>query len=253
MSSTHFPHLTLATPLHLLDYRESSQIVTLLTREYGKISVLARGIKPLKRKATLQPMELLSFYEVRLRPGKELHYLAENQLVGFFPSFRRDLARLYAGYYVLELVKAILQEGDPSEEIFDLFMESSEKLSDTTQIKPVLIEFEYRLLAQTGFFPNLQQCFLCGDAFQEWLFFNAKEGSARCFSCHRNTKKLRNTSTFLKLSKKTADAFLQVEHSSFSAEEQTILEIRKFLQHYWRYLLEQELNLFPYISKMKTP
>ncbi|MEK7485114.1 MAG: DNA repair protein RecO [Planctomycetota bacterium] len=253
MNSTLFPHPTLATPLHVLNYRESSQILTLLTREYGKISVLARGIKPLKRKTTLQPMELLSFYEIRLRPGKELHYLAENQMTAFFSPFRHDLARLYGGYYLLELVRTLLQEGEPATDLFDLFFKGCEKLAVSAQIKPVLLGFEFQLLKLLGFFPELQHCLLCGNNFGDWLLFSSAEGGGLCLACAREQKKMFPNQTFLKLRRKSLDAFLQIEQNILPLEADVLQEIRKFLQHYWSYLLEQELKLFSYISKMKTP
>jgi DNA repair protein RecO (recombination protein O) len=236
---------TLATPLKITDFRESSQVLVLWTREFGKQSVLARGIKKQKNP---QPVELFSFYEVEIEFSKygELHYLKKSHLQEHFRFFRRDLARLYTGYYVLELFLALFEEGDAYPLVFDELLEFFKKLGERPWIKPTLLEFESKLLKLAGFFPHLEDCVLCGKVLEREVCFSASEGGVLCRVCAEGKSSFR-------LHHQSISAFLQKEPYPSPFPSHLLSELRKMLQLYWTYLLERDLKLFPYIAKMKTP
>lgn len=239
----------LATPLQIIDYRDSSQIVVMFTQEFGKISCLARGIKGFKKKTRIYPPEFFSFYQIRFNEGRDLSYLVESQMIESCPRLRTDLARLYSGYYYIELLRFLTEEGDPSSNLFDLFLDSCKKLEQTARIKPAIIEFEYYVLKFSGFFPHLEDCVHCGNELESIFAFTPSEGGALCKKCQR-----KYSSTLLMLQRKSIEAFLQLEEDVQVLNDLEVLrDIRRFLQFYWTHLLEKELKLLPYIMKMKTP
>src|SRR4051812_49882730 len=88
-----------------VDFSETSRIVTLWTREFGKVRVLAKGGRRLKSnfESALDLLTLCSIVLLR-KSSSGLDLLTEAQVGERFPRLRADLAALYAAYYVAELL-----------------------------------------------------------------------------------------------------------------------------------------------------
>src|SRR5205809_6004985 len=92
-----------ALVVRLHDFSESSRVVTLWTRELGKVRALAKGAKRLKSSFE-SALDLLTVCDIVLlrKTSGALDLLKEARASERFPRLRRDLAALYAGYYVAE-------------------------------------------------------------------------------------------------------------------------------------------------------
>jgi DNA repair protein RecO (recombination protein O) len=115
---------TEAVVLRGLDYGETSRIVTLFTREKGKISVIAKGARKTKSSfgSTLQPMaytQVVFYY----KPTRTLQVLTESSHVEAFHRLNRSLDRITIGLRVVELVDALLEEEDPQPRAFTLTLQ----------------------------------------------------------------------------------------------------------------------------------
>src|SRR5262249_33162711 len=105
---------TLALVLRTIEVFETSLVVTLFTRELGKVGALAKGAR--RPKSALQGgLDLLGVSDIVLIPkaSEALDLLTEAAPVERFASLRRDLAALYAGYYVAELLNELTDLHDP--------------------------------------------------------------------------------------------------------------------------------------------
>src|SRR5438067_13492044 len=96
---------SLAICLRVVDYGETSQIATFFTRERGKMAAIAKGAK---RKGSrlagaIEPLTLVEIVCVRRRDSASLHTLTELDVRDTYRGARRDLARLYAATYVVEV------------------------------------------------------------------------------------------------------------------------------------------------------
>ena len=100
---------------------EADRIVTLFTREHGKIQVIAKGSRRLLSRfaGATEPFVHL---RTLLAVGQNLDVLTQAEVQNAFPRLRDDLARLgYAAYFV-ELVDASVAERQPQPEIWDLLL-----------------------------------------------------------------------------------------------------------------------------------
>jgi DNA repair protein RecO (recombination protein O) len=121
---------TKAIVLRSLDYGETSQIVTLFTREKGKLGVMAKGARRPKSSfgATLQPMaytQVVFYY----KPTRTLQTLSESGHVESFHRLRRDLERITAGLRIVELVDALMETEDPQPSVFALLVRALRRLN----------------------------------------------------------------------------------------------------------------------------
>src|SRR5438876_11686416 len=106
--------------LRTTDWSETSRIATIWTRELGKVRVLAKGGRRLKSnfESALDLLTVCTIVLLRKSSGS-LDLLTEAQVVERFPRLRADLAALYAGYYVAELLADWTEDYDPHPVLFD--------------------------------------------------------------------------------------------------------------------------------------
>lgn len=175
---------------------EYDKIITLLTKDYGKISVSAKGSKNLKSKL-LAGTQTFSYGTFVLFYGKGKYSLNDVELIESFFDLRLDVASLALAGYVCEIAGEISEENTESGELLSLVLNTlhlaSKKSKPLALIKSV---FELRAMSISGFAPNLVACSVCAVFESERMCFSASEGILFCGDC------------FDKLERKPADAVL---------------------------------------------
>lgn len=150
---------TQAVVLRSLDYGETSQIVTLLTRKIGKIGVMAKGARRTTSSfgATLQPMaytQVVFYY----KPTRDLQTLSESDHVESFHRLRRDLDSITIGLRIVELVDALTEEEDPQPEVFALTVRALRRLNQTDERAANLWPYvQLRLAERLGIAPAVDR------------------------------------------------------------------------------------------------
>ena len=150
---------TEAVVLRSLDYGETSQIVTLFTREKGKLGVMAKGARRLKSSfgATLQPMaytQVVFYY----KPTRTLQTLSESSHVESFHSLRRDLKSITVGLRIVELVDALMEEEDAQPEVFALLVRTLRRLDIAeTRVTNLWLYAQLRLAQMLGVAPAVER------------------------------------------------------------------------------------------------
>jgi DNA repair protein RecO (recombination protein O) len=150
---------TEAVVLRALKYGETSQIVTLFTREKGKLAVIAKGSRLPKSRfgSTLQPM---SYTEVVLyyKATRGLQTLTESAHVKPFHDIGRDLQKMTVGLRAVELIYALMQEEQEHADVFNLLLHTLSHLNAATErVRNLLPLFQMRLAALLGFAPQIDR------------------------------------------------------------------------------------------------
>ena len=173
-----------------MKYRETSKILTLYTREFGKISVIAKGARSPKSKfgSALEPMNyvLAVFYK---KDNRDLHLLAQCDLMKSFRGISEEMDRLHAAMAVVELVNAVSHAEEQNEKLFTTTVEALEKINRATKnALHVFYCFEMRLSDILGFRPNFSTCFGCGEDIEtvpgtKDIELHLSGGGAFCADC----------------------------------------------------------------------
>lgn len=169
------------------DWSETSRIVTIWTREFGKVRALAKGGRRPRSnfESALDLLTLCSIVLIR-KTGGGLDLLTEARARERFMGLRQSLTGLYAGFYVAELLGDLTQDDDPHPALFD---EAVSTLSDLTAGSPPrmlrLLRFETVLLRELGYAPQLDCCAGCrGELVPESrLGFSPAAGGVVCGQC----------------------------------------------------------------------
>ncbi len=177
-----------ALVIRLADWSESSRVVTLFTRDFGKISALAKGAKRL-RSAFEAGLDLLSESRIVFlrKSSSSLDILYESQLIARFQPSSLSMTCLYGGYYIAELLSGLSEEYDPHPRLYDVATETLRNLESHEDPRVSILRFELVLLNEIGSLPEFDACLVCGCPVtnQRTFAFWVNQGGLICSNCKR--------------------------------------------------------------------
>jgi len=173
--------------LRTIEIFETSLVVTMFTRELGKISALAKGGRRLKGPFS-GGLDLLGVSDIVVlhKASDALDLLTEAVPLERFMSLRRDLAALFAGYYVAELLTELTDFHDPHPKLFDAAVVTLRHLGEPDLLDLRLLRFELACLRELGLMPLLDECAHCGapvEASGDSFAFGLATGGVICPEC----------------------------------------------------------------------
>lgn len=170
-----------AVVLRVTDYNDRDALLTLLTRQHGKLTVKARGLRK-KNSPLTAPCQLLAYGEFTLFEYRGQYTINEAQSIELFTPLRRDLTKLSLGTYFAQTAEVLSQEDFPSPELQSLLLNCLFALAKLnlpeSQVKAV---FELRAACLSGYTPDLFGCHICGSQNPER--FDLSAGQLECSGC----------------------------------------------------------------------
>ena len=138
------------------NYGEADRILSVYTKNHGRISLIAKGIRrPKSRKRG--HLEIFSYIRFQAATGRGLDLMTEAEVIDDFKEIRKNLKKVSLAYYFCEVVGKITHEGETNERLFDLILENLEKLKSETELKKLRLDFILRLLILLGYWPAEKQ------------------------------------------------------------------------------------------------
>ncbi len=179
---------TPAICLRTTDYSETSQVLAFLTRDCGLVRVIAKGTKRPKSK-TGGAVDLFSEGDLVYTDSRSggLGTLTEFAETVPHTALRRQVSRINAGLYLLEITGQMLAVDDPHPEVFDLLHNALARLADAdAPIQAVVAYFQWRFVRHLGLLGSMAGCVLCGQAIstdEGDVRFSSREGGLICSGC----------------------------------------------------------------------
>jgi DNA repair protein RecO (recombination protein O) len=239
---------TRAIVLRLVEFSETSLVVTLFTEDFGKVGALAKGARRPKS-AFEGALDLLALVRiVFLRKSSDsLDLLTEARLERRFRSAERDLARLYAGYYVAELLAELTDAGDPHPELFVAGNETLAAIDRDAPLAETVLRFELAALRLLGHWPSLASCVVCGRevAGEERVPLSLVAGGVLCGECRPGRRGVVAVS---------AAALAALAGAADSSPDWTLPtevrgELRSILNNYFAHLVGHRLRMPEHLVK----
>jgi DNA repair protein RecO (recombination protein O) len=231
------------------DFSETSRVVTLWTRELGKVRALAKGGRRLKSNFDVA-LDLLTVCDIVLirKSSGSLDLLTEARVEERFGQLRHDLAALYAGYYVAEMLGDWTQDGDPHPLLFDEALGTLRNLGQPGVVNGAcLAHFELVLLRELGYGPALDFCADCGEALSgQDLAFSAAGGGIICARCQQRQRDKRPVINAVWQALETLQGSGEAWRTVL--DPPLLGEVRQILNHYVTYRLGRRPRLLPYLG-----
>jgi len=230
---------------------EADRLITIFTREHGKLRIVAKGArKTTSRKAGhLEPFMRSA---LQLAQGRDLWIVTQAETINAFLPMREDLQRLSIASYVIELLDKFTYEDGSNPQLFRLAVETLERLCTTDSIFVVLRYYEMRLLDIMGYRPQLFQCIGCQEEIKaEDQYFSALVGGVICPRCSHQYEDIRKISV---------DALKYLRHFQRSTYKEALAatpgenvmqEVEKIMQWYLTYLLERAINSQVFLQQIR--
>lgn len=186
---------TLALVLKRQDYRESDSLVTVITRDFGKLSLVARGTKKLHSKLAghLEPANLIDLLIIK---GKNFDYIGSAVNVDAYLGIKDNLNKIYYVGQALSWFNRLVRSGEPDKRLFFLLGRWLEILnvypaSDLNKERGELlwIFLALKLMIELGYQPEMYQCLDCRQKIMPGKnYFNFKNGGLVDFDCYEKGK-----------------------------------------------------------------
>jgi DNA repair protein RecO (recombination protein O) len=243
---------SLAIVLRVIDFSETSVVTTLFTRDFGKLGALAKGAR--RPKSPFEAaLDLLAVCRVVFihKSSDTLDLLTEARLERRFRSASRDLSRLYAGYYVAELLQELTDADDPHPELFDIANQTLLDLDHDQDAAAHVLRFETAALRLLGHMPSLDECVGCGDAISgdiQRIPFGQLVGGVLCGRCRPGKRQVVSASREVI---DTLQAFSRPESSTWrECELKPAIqgEARAIINRYLENLLGKRLRMHRYLG-----
>lgn len=179
-------HTTQAVILRTADFSESDRMVSLYTKDFGRLSGIAKGAKrSLKRfGSALEPFTLneVTFF---MRENQNLVRLERCRIVRAFPEIAHNVRKVTLGSYLLELVLGLTPEREAHPEVYRLLVYYIDLLSEASFRESMVHLFELRLFALLGYEPQFMHCVACSTPFdiETTYHFSIQRGGIICPDC----------------------------------------------------------------------
>ena len=160
--------------------RDADKILTVLTPDRGRLSVIARGARR-KGSRVAAACQLLAYSEMTLYEKGRWTMLDAADTIELFDGLRQDLTALSLAAYFAELTEAV---SDGSGDVLPLLLNALYALSALKK-PPQLVKpaFQFRLMALAGYEPMADGCALCGAPEPENPMLDVVHGVAHCGKC----------------------------------------------------------------------
>ena len=138
------------------NFSEADRILVLFTRDFGKISLMAKGVRKLtsRKRGGIEIFNHIKFFAVK---GKSLDILTEVRTIDSYDEIRKDLRRVSIGYYFCEVIGKVTRDGETHQDIFGILEKYFEALKTSRNLKETRLSFIKEVLIDLGFWSSTQK------------------------------------------------------------------------------------------------
>lgn len=231
--------------------KEADRVITLFTRELGKVSALARGVRKSSSKLAGH-LELLNYTDITLARGKGFPTIIGSQTLNPYLCLRSSLERTSYALYYTELVNHFTPEEQPNTGVFDLLVETLENACTAENMELLSRCFEINLLGALGFQPQLRTCLDCGATLKaEVNYFSNSLGGLLCPNCAVKAAVFPVSVNGQKVLRFLADHGL-TQSARLKLDSGLNKELKQILSNYLRYLLERDIKSTAWLHQLEV-
>ena len=167
-----------------VDYKESSKILNILTKNEGLIGVIAKGCKnPKNKNASASNILIYGIFYLNYNKGS-IPLLLEVDLIDSFKNIRKNFLNTNYSIFLLELVSQVYKY-DKSNSIYELLIKGLKKINEKYDPSIITNIIELQLLDHLGIKPVIDKCVNCGTK-DNIITVSSYKGGYLCRECLSN-------------------------------------------------------------------
>ena len=211
-----------------VDYKESSKIINIFTKDEGIIGVLARGSKRLKSNISASSNVLTyGIFHINVR-NNGMGNLLDVDVINNFKCIKSDLLKINYSCFLLELASQVYRH-DNDNNIYKLLIDGLNKINDGYDENVITSIMELKMLDYLGIRPVIDKCVSCGSS-DDIVTISSYKGGYLCKNCI-GTEKVLNIKTL-----KLIRMFYYLDISKISKidiSSNIMKEINNFIDDYY--------------------
>ncbi len=235
--------------------------LVMLTRDLGKISVIAKGALSPKSK-WVATSQVFCYGDYVVSKGQTFYYIKEAQLIESFFSLRQNLDRLAFATFMLEVAETLTLDGTENQDLMRLLLRGLLAMSKAEEGRESLIAdaFVWRVLAESGFYPDLDYCRKCerdmnglalgADPAKPEIVFDFSLGGLICGLCHGSGNGTRLSSGALRALRYILEV-PQEKVYAFTAQEDVKRQLDEVCVGYLLQQTEKRYSSLDFIANLK--
>ena len=239
--------------LRITNYNDTDAYLTVLTPDYGKLSVIARGLRR-KNSPLAAASQLLAYGEFTLFEYRGTYKVNEAHSIELFQQLRQDLTKLSLATYFAQVAEVLSQEDLPNPELLSLLLNCLYALSKLNlSEEKVKAVFELRCACIAGYTPDLHGCYRCGCDTADRI--DLSQGRLECEMC----RDFESSGIRMPISVGVLDAMRYIcacdpkRIFSFDAGEDTITTLAQVTESYLSTQLERGFSALDFYKTLLLP
>jgi DNA repair protein RecO (recombination protein O) len=240
-----------AVVLRHSDWGEADRILSLYTRQLGKVRAIAKGVRKMRSRKSghLEPFTRVS---LQLARGRDMFIITQAEAINAYLHLREDLVRVGYASYIVELLDRFTFDDDENPPLFHLLADTLKRLDQESRPFLAVRYYEVRLLDLLGYRPHLFHCANCETEIKaQAQFFSALQGGVLCPRCGSAAPEARPISmqALKYLRHFQRSSYAQASRARISPDVNQ--EMEQIMQYYLTYLLERGLNTPAFLRHIK--
>lgn len=162
---------------------DNDKLLTILCEKYGKIFVIAKGVKSIKNR-NMCCCHIFCYASFVIRRKGSYYYLVDSDLIENFFSVRNDILKLSLSSYFCDVINHVAQEGVCEDELLRLALNSIYALTkDKYDLEHIRCAFQIRTVAEIGMSPDIFSCSMCNNEENLSGYLDLVDGVVVCDEC----------------------------------------------------------------------
>ncbi len=233
------------------NYGETDRMLTLYTRDYGKLRVIAKGVRKIKSRKSghLEPFSRIT---VQLARGHDLYILTQAETVTAYSHIRANLELTGYTAVVIELLDKLTFEAEENRTLYRLLIETMDRLNEGSDPFITVSYYQVHLLDALGYKPELFACTICRKEIQPVdQFFSPEQGGIVCPQCAWKIQGARPASM------QALKYLRHLQRSNFNTafranpDSTTRSEMEGLIESSFGYILERGLNAPKFMHQIR--
>ena len=229
---------------------EADLLVTMFTRDQGKVRAVGKGARRSTSKL-VGHLEPLTVVKMSLARGRTLDIISQVEVVESFATLKQDLTAIAKGQYLAELVDGFGAEASANPGLFQLTIDTLRAVEAGPASDMPLRFFEFHLLQVSGLMPELYHCVECRIELEPGAHrFSPNVGGTLCLECSPEDAHLRPLSLRALKVLRLLDRCSIAEACGLSMDDSLAEELKSLLSTTVRYWLGREIRSNSFLERL---